>query len=65
MNEGIESAAQMALLGLDPFRFLDTHDYFERALLIQLHNRVMVLKKIQDENLAVAIANNVGRLFKK
>jgi hypothetical protein len=55
----------MAALGLDPLKFLETRSTLERALLIELHNRTLKVKQTMDHNLAVEIANQVGRLFKK
>lgn len=54
----------MAALGLDPFRFLESRDAAERALLIELHDRAIELKTKMDENLAGKIAQAVGKLFK-
>jgi hypothetical protein len=65
MSERIEEAAQMAALGLDPFKYLHSEDITERTMLIELHNRVRDIREKMDENLAVEIANNVGKLFKK
>jgi hypothetical protein len=64
MTERIEEAAQMAALGLDPFKYLESRDSMERAMLVQLSNRTLEMRNILDNNLAVAIANNVGKLFK-
>jgi hypothetical protein len=55
----------MAALGLDPHRYLEARDVFERTLLIQLHNRVSEIRQRMDDNLAIEIANRVGQLFKK
>ena len=65
MTERIKEAAQMAALGLDPFRFLESRDSFERALLMELHNQVLEVRKTMDHNLAVDIANMVGKLFSR
>lgn len=65
MTERIEEAAQMAALGLDPFRFLYTRDSMERGLLVELHNKTVEAKRRLDHNLAVEIANMIGQLFKK
>jgi len=54
----------MAVLGLDPFRYLYSRDTDERILMIELSNEMIEVKKIMDHNLAVDIANMVGRLFK-
>lgn len=55
----------MAALGLDPLRFLESRSSLERSLLIELYNRTLKARQIMDNNLAVEIANQVGRLFKK
>lgn len=65
MSNRIEEAAQMAVLGLDPYKYLYSEDIFERVMLVELHNRVIKLKRQQDENLAIIIATKVGQLFKK
>ena len=55
----------MAILGLDPFRYLESRDSTERALIAELYNQILAKKKIMDHNLAVEIANAVGQLFKR
>ena len=65
MTERIKEAAQMAALGLDPFRYLETRDMNERVMLTTLYNEVYEIRKIMDHNLAVEIANMVGQLFKR
>jgi len=65
MTERIKEAAQMAALGLDPFRYLETRDMSERSMLLTLYNEVFEIKKTMDHNLAVEIANMVGQLFKR
>lgn len=64
MTERIEEAAQMAALGLDPFRFLYSRDSLERSMLLELHNKTMEARSKLDHNLAVEIANMVGQLFR-
>jgi len=44
-------------------RFLETEDSFERSLIIAITNEVQSVKKILDKNLAIEIANAVGKLF--
>jgi len=65
MTERIKEAAQMAALGLDPFRYLETRDMSERSMLLTLYNEVFEVRKTMDHNLAVEIANMVGQLFKR
>ena len=65
MSEGIEVAAQLAVIGINPLKYLYTKDDFERNLLTKLANRMQHYQKIRDNNLAVAIANQIGRLFKQ
>lgn len=55
----------MALLGLDPMRYLYCRDPMERAMLVELHNRVHELHKVDQENLATQIANKVSKMFAK
>lgn len=65
MTEGVEIAAQLAVLGFDPLRYLYTEDDFERNLMTELANRVQKWQQQRDRNLAAEIANQVGRLFSK
>jgi len=55
----------MGALGLDPFRFLESRDMNERAMLTTLANEIYEVRKIMDHNLAVEIANTVGKMFSK
>jgi len=57
-------AAQLGALGLDPMRFLYTHDEMERNLMLEVGKKVAELKETMNHNLAVDIANCVGKLFK-
>lgn len=61
---GIETAASLAVFGLDPIRFLHLKDPLERDLMIELGKRIQKLQEIKDHNLAVKIAEQVGKLFK-
>jgi len=45
-------------------RYLETRDNFERALMQKLAEELIEIRKIMDLNLATAIANQVGKLFK-
>jgi len=63
INDGIEMAAQLAVLGLDPIRFLTCRDSFERNLMVELSKEIQKYKEMMDENMAVRIANAVGKLF--
>jgi hypothetical protein len=65
VKEGIDVAAQMAVVGIDPLDFLRCNDEFDRGMLLELGNRIMYYKHIMDENLAKRIANEVGKLFSK
>jgi hypothetical protein len=62
--EGIDVAAQLLVLGLDPLKFLLTEDGFERGLMIELANRSQKYRQIMDQNLARAIANAVAESFR-
>lgn len=64
MTERIQEAAQMAALGLDPLRYLQSRDIMERSMFVEIHNRVQEIQNTRDKNLATEIANQVGRLFK-
>ena len=57
-------AAQMGALGMDAMKFLETKDGFERNLLIELAERTAKFRQQLDHNLAVDIANSVGKLLK-
>jgi hypothetical protein len=65
MIERIGEAASMATLGLDPWKYLESRDVQERAVMIELHNRALELRDRMMHNLAVDIASQVGQLFKK
>jgi hypothetical protein len=41
-----------------------TTDPFERSLMVELANELARVRKTLDNNLAVEIANQVGKLFK-
>lgn len=62
--EGIKAAAQLGALGLDPMRFLETKDGFERTLMTIVGKEMVELRQKMDHSLAVDIANQVGKLFK-
>ena len=63
-KESIQIAGQLGALGLDPMRFLETKDGFERQLMLMVAKQVGEYKQKMDHSLAVDIANNVGKLFK-
>jgi hypothetical protein len=64
MNEGMDAAARLGALGIDPLRFLNTKDDFERNMMLMLGDKILKQKQILDHNLAVEIASAVGKLFK-
>lgn len=53
----------MAAVGIDPTRFLLTKDSVERTTYLKVLERAVELKKVLDHNLAIEIANAVGKLF--
>lgn len=61
----MDAAGAMAALGINPERFLITDDPTERAAWIAIARRAAVHRDRMDENLAVQIANAVGRLFRR
>lgn len=65
MSERIEEAARMASLGLDPFKYLSSRDQQERLMMVELTNKIHTIRETMDENLAILIANQVGKLFKR
>jgi len=62
--ESIKVAAQLGALGLDPMRFLETKDGFERTLILVVAKEIGEIRAKMDHSLAVDIANQVGRLFR-
>lgn len=64
MSERIKEAARMAILGLDPFRYLESRDVHERVLMSALFNEMIEQQDLMHENLATHIANKVNLLFK-
>jgi hypothetical protein len=63
--EGIRTAGELGALGLDPMRYLETKDGFERNLMVVVGQEIANARQRLDHNLAIDIANNVGKLFKK
>lgn len=63
LSEAVEIAAQLGALGLDPMKFLNTRDETERNFMLELGRRIAQAKRDMDHNLAVDIANSVGKLF--
>jgi hypothetical protein len=61
----VHNAAYVAFFGLDPIKYLNLSDPVERALYQEVATRLKELHEIRDHNLAVEIANQVGRLFKR
>jgi hypothetical protein len=61
--EGIKVAAQLGAVGLNPLEFLYTKDSIKRALMIKLAELMVKEKQRYDHNLAVEIANAVGKAF--
>jgi hypothetical protein len=65
VSEGlIDTAAEMAMLGLDPLKFLYTKDDMERDLFFVLRDKLIEQREKFDNNLAVAIATQINELFK-
>ena len=64
LGEMVEVAAQLGALGLDPMKFLYTRDETERDFMVALGKKIFEIRQMLDHNLAVDIANNVGKLFK-
>jgi hypothetical protein len=63
-QEGLRAAAQLGVLGINPLLFVNSRDHLERAMLQRVAEYMLEEKKHMDENLAIAIANAVGKLFK-
>jgi hypothetical protein len=64
LSELIDTAAQLGALGLDSMKFLYTRDDTERNFMMEVGRKVYEKKRDMDHNLAIDIANNVGKLFK-
>jgi hypothetical protein len=64
LSELVDAAAQLGALGLDSMRFLYTRDEVERNFMMEVGRRVYERKRELDHNLAIDIANSVGKLFK-
>lgn len=64
-TESIKTAGQLGALGLDPMRFLETTDGLERAIMLLVAQEVVNVRTKLDHSLAVDIANQVGKLFKR
>lgn len=59
----VDIAVDMAALGLDPLVFLRTTDDTEKALLMEVYERLVKVKEIQDRNFAIEIANQLGKVL--
>lgn len=57
------AAANIAMAGMDPLRFLSTEDSMERAYMMAIAAVVFDQQEKRDHNLAVQIVNGVGKLF--
>lgn len=64
LSEMLDVAAQLGALGLDPMKFLYTRDETERDFMVTLGKKIFEMRRDMDHNLAIDIANNVGKLFK-
>jgi hypothetical protein len=64
-KEAIENASRLGALGLDPIKYLTTRNKIERHLMVEVANRMIKHKEIMDQNLAVKIAEQVSKLFKR
>lgn len=62
---GIDTAAVMIAFGLDGYKWLKTSDSLQQRVMVELFERVKEEKERQEHNLAVAIALQVSKLFKK
>lgn len=63
IKDGIEEAAQLGVLGLDPMRFLESRDSFERQVMVELGQRIFHYKQQMQKSLAIEIANAVGKML--
>lgn len=60
----MKAAAALCALGMDGMRLLTTGDRTEALLMQAVAEEVMRYRTAHDRNLAIEIANAVGRLFK-
>lgn len=66
IDERLSLAADLCALGLPSLalRYLYTKDMFERGMIEKLAEKAVESRKTLDHNLAVEIANEVGKMFK-
>jgi hypothetical protein len=64
-DEAITLAATASLLGFDSRLFLEGEDPVELLVAQAVVEKAAELREQRDENMAVRIANAVGKLFKK
>jgi hypothetical protein len=64
-RQEIELAAQLASLGLPLDKLLSLKDPFEINIYVMIANRIQELRKHDQEQLAIAIANKVGAMLQK
>ena len=62
-NEIIQ-AAHVALARMDPIAWLDEEDQFKRLIYQAIAEQYQELKKIEDNNLAVAVVTVLSQAFK-
>lgn len=59
----VEEAALVGLAGLDPLAFLEMPEGVERLTVQGLAQRILELREMERQDLAVRIANAVGAVF--
>jgi hypothetical protein len=57
------AAANIAMTGMDPMRFLETDSDLERRIMMAVSAAVLDQQEKRDHNLAVQIVNGVGKMF--
>lgn len=60
----MDAAVNIAAVGLDPLQFLNAKDDITRNIMVKIQDELVKLQHIKDHNLAVAIASQIGKLFK-
>lgn len=59
----IEAAAMIAAAGIDPTRYMSTADEVEQLAIVAVASRAIELRRFENEQLAVLIANKVGEML--
>jgi hypothetical protein len=61
LNQQLDLAAQLLILGLDPLHYLNCDDDFERAVILKIAKRAVHHKMEIDKHLAYRIGEVIAR----